>query len=404
MAQTETQLHIRPADLDKHIVANIDNGIVIIDTALDIYYYNKWMEIQTHKKESDVLFKKLTNIFPNINAKVLARKIKTALRMKNATYYTASTTKYLIPIKINQIQNSHFCYMQQDVSIVPYNIEKNQVALIITDQTRMANTNALLEENIAKVKELNRELLIEKELTKKQHEQLIASSRNAAMGEMISMIAHQWRQPLSIINASVTTMKVKQELNLLDKESVKNAFDKIEKTVMYLSETINDFRDYFKPNKEQTVINLSSLFSKSIYFLKTEMFDYNIQYTQDIDKSINISTYKNEFLQVIINIIKNSIDAFKDKNIQTKYIHVLSKIDKNTLFLKIEDNAGGIERNILAKVFEPYFSTKSKNGTGLGLYMCQTIIEEHLKGNIQISSQDNKTLVEITLPLQEKQS
>ena len=196
MAQTETQLHIRPADLDKHIVANIDNCIVIIDTALDIYYYNKWMEIQTHKKESDVLFKKLTNIFPNINAKVLARKIKTALRMKNATYYTASTTKYLIPIKINKIQNSHFCYMQQDVSIVPYNIEKNQVALIITDQTRMANTNALLEENIAKVKELNRELLIEKELTKKQHEQLIASSRNAAMGEMISMIPSGGHNPV----------------------------------------------------------------------------------------------------------------------------------------------------------------------------------------------------------------
>jgi len=402
MAQTETQLHSRPAHLGEHIVDLIDNGVIVIDTDLIVSHYNKWIEIQTQRKESDVLAKKITEIFPNINAKILTRKVKTALRMQNPTYYTASSSQYLIPIKINQIQNSHFNYMQQDVSIVPFNLDKNQVALIITDQTRMANTNALLEESIAKVKKLNNELLIEKELTKQQNEKLIASSRHAAMGEMISMIAHQWRQPLSVINTSIATFKVKKELKLNDEKGIENIFEKIEKIVLYLSETINDFRDYFKPNKEKTVVNLSSLLSKSTYFLKTEILSCNIDYKEDIDKNVNILTYKNELLQVILNILKNSLDAFKESNLQNKYIHVTTHIDKEKLYLKIEDNAGGIEDDILNKVFEPYFSTKSKNGTGLGLYICHTIVENHLQGNIQILSPNNKTLVTITLPLQEK--
>ena len=305
MAQTKNQLHSRPADLDKQIVASIDNGIIIIDISLEIYHYNKWMEIQTHKKEESVIFKKLTDIFPNINAKVLTRKVKTALRMNNATYYTANSSKFLIPIKINQIQNAHYDYMQQDVSIIPYDTKNNQVAIIITDQTRMSNTNALLKENIAEVKKLNRELLQEKEITKRQHEQLIASSRNAAMGEMISMIAHQWRQPLSVINTSIATMKAKQELQILDNNTLDVTFDKIENTVIYLSDTINDFRDYFRPNKIKTHVKLADLFEKSIYFIETELSNMNIEFHKDIDNNITLKTYKNELLQTIINIINS---------------------------------------------------------------------------------------------------
>jgi len=390
MAQNKTQYNLRTADLD--------NGIIIVDDTLSIYHFNKWLELQTKIDEESVVNKKLNEVFPNIKTKTLIRKIKTALRMNTPTFYTAATSHYLIPIKINQFKNSIYEYMQQDVSIIPYDKEKNLVALIIKDQTNMASTNALLNSHIEEIKKLNKALIEEQKLREQQHKQLLTSSRNAAMGDMISMIAHQWRQPLSLISTVMADMQVRQELGTLDEKTLKSSFAKIQETIHYLSDTVNDFRDYFKPNKVKSNVNLYELFSKSIFFLKDEMSQYNINYTINIDKSIEIYTYKNELLQCIINIIKNSIDAFLEKSLTNKDITVSLKEQSNKLILVIEDNAGGISEENLKKIFEPYFSTKNKNGTGLGLYICKTIIEKHLEGSIDIETNTNGTKVAITLP------
>ena len=398
MAQNTAQYNIRTTDIDKKIVSNIDNGILILDEDLVVHHYNKWLELQTKIKEQDILGKKLCDIFPEINTKTLIRKIKTALRMGTPTFYTASTSKYLIPIKINQIKNSTFRYMQQDVSIIPFDAVTKQVALILTDQTIMAQTNTLLQKNIKKVEELNEQLIQEKELTQRQHEQLLAHSRSAAMGEMISMIAHQWRQPLSLINTIIASLQLKQELQTLTQDTMRNSFEKIEKTVYFLSETINDFRDYFRPNKTIADVNLSELFHKSIYFMTNEITQSDIKYETNIDTNIVIETYKNELLQCIINIIKNSLDAFMETQHKNKKITISTKKYKKHILITIEDNAGGIPKNILGKIFEPYFSTKSKNGTGLGLYMCKTIINEHLDGKITVKSTNNSTITLMELP------
>ena len=398
MAQNKTQYDFRSTLIDKKIVTAMNNGVIILDSELKIHHYNKWLEIHTHIKEKELLGKKLTDIFGEIKEKTLLRKIKTALRMHTPTYYTAITSHYLIPIKINQIENAHFSYMQQDVSIIPFDEQNKLVALILTDQTNMANTNALLAAHVEKIKELNEQLLKEKELTEIQHKQLLANSRSAAMGEMISMIAHQWRQPLSLITTLLANVKIKKELHTLDEKSMDDSFVKIDDTVKYLSETINDFRDYFKPNKVKSEIKLAELFNKSIFFLKDEMTQFNISYSLDINNNLSVYTYKNELLQSIINIIKNSIDAFKTNSITEKKIGVTVKTLKHHISIIIEDNAGGIEHEIIEKIFEPYFSTKNKNGTGLGLYMCRVIIVEHLQGEISIESQNNGTKVAINLP------
>ena len=403
MAQNTTQHDIRTIDVNQHFISNVDNGVFIIDTELNILYYNKWIAIHAQVEENELIGNKLHEVFKTINVKTLKRKIKTALRIDSATYYTANTSHYLIPLKINQIQNSKFEYMQQDVSILPYGKEQNLVALIITDQTAMSNTNALLEESIQKTKALNKQLLKEQKTIKRQHEELIASSRNAAMGEMISMIAHQWRQPLSVINTSLATMKIKQELEILDKKTLFKAFAQIENTVLFLSETINDFRDYFRPHKIKTEFSLSELFDKSIYFLKAEISNQSIKYYEDIDKTITLKTYKNELLQSLINILKNSLDAFEETTTVDKQIHLSAKHQNDDIVIQIKDNAGGIDEEILSKVLEPYFSTKSKNGTGLGLYMCHTIITEHLAGKIHIQSPDNTTTITIILPIKESE-
>jgi len=507
MVKSKIKQHLSTSDIDKKIVANIDNGIVILDDELCIYSYNRWLELHTNIKECEVVEKKLNEVFKNIKSKTLIRKIKTALKMDSPTFYNATTSKYLIPIKINQIQNSNFNYMQQDISIIPFDKSKNLVALIITDQTNMANTNALLHSHIQKIKELNESLLkeyetidkkilfikfdkfgiifdiseallkllkykkdelidknffiyeknnfskeIEAEIIlnmkdkkpytfeqkiykstsqelwlkssliaeydpkgnhigfilfrenitnakalEKNNEKMLANSRSAAMGDMISMIAHQWRQPLSLINTIMATIKIKREIKQLDESMLNTYFEKIETSVRYLSETIDDFREYFKPNKNASELNLLKLFDKSIFFLKEEMSQLNIDYKIEIDEKIIIQTYKNELLQSIINIIKNSIDAFDD-TCKNKSIIVKVTTQKDHITIFIEDNAGGIDDDIINRIYEPYFSTKSKNGTGLGLYMCRTIINEHLNGNIQVTSENDTTKVMIELP------
>jgi len=168
MAKESTKHYLRNIDIDEKLISSIDNGIIILDDKLVIYYYNNWLELHTLLKKSDVLGEFLYEIFDGINEKTLKRKIKTALRMGTPTFYTASTSKYLIPIKINRLNIYDFEHMRQDVSVIPFDKEKKLVALIITDQTNMTNTNNLLEINIKKVQELNSELLKERDTIDKK--------------------------------------------------------------------------------------------------------------------------------------------------------------------------------------------------------------------------------------------
>ncbi len=127
MAEKSTQHNLRSLDVNEKLIASIDNGIIILDCELQIHYFNKWLEIHTSLKESNLLGKNISSVFENINAKTLLRKIKTALRMGTPTFYTASTSKYLIPIKINHINIIDFHHMRQDVSVIPFDIEKSNM-------------------------------------------------------------------------------------------------------------------------------------------------------------------------------------------------------------------------------------------------------------------------------------
>ncbi len=508
MAEKPTKHYLRSFDVNEKLISSIDSGIIILDTELTIHYFNNWLEIHTSLKEANLLGETITSVFDNINEKTLKRKIKTALRMGSPTFYTASTSKYLIPIKINRINVSNFEHMRQDISVIPFDDEKELVVLVITDQTDIINTNILLEQNILKVQELNSELLKERETIDKkvlllkfdtkqaitdasyaylkllkyqkedivksdfftyknfhisqtlkdkiishinekkvytfenitytqtgeeltlactlvpeydsfashigfilfmeditnskkviaQQEKLLITSRSAAMGEMISMIAHQWRQPLSVINTIMATMKIKEELDLLDKKTTDESFAKIENTIQYLSHTIDDFRDFFKPNKIIKEISIRDTIDKSTTFLLSEMKLLDIEFSVDINKELTIRTYQNELIQCFINILKNSIDAFKENSIKEQKLSFFAHKNATHISLKFTDNAGGITEEVLQKIYEPYFSTKAKNGTGLGLYMTKTIIEEHLKGKITITSEDSNTNTLIELP------
>ncbi len=214
-------------------------------------------------------------------------------------------------------------------------------------------------------------------------EQLMQQSRLAQMGEMISMIAHQWRQPLSAITATVGVLQMKTRLGKIDNETIFELSDKIIDYSRHLSSTIDDFRNFFKPNKQRQEITYKELIDGVMGIIEMSLVSKNIRLIKEFENEVPIKTYANEVKQVILNLIKNAEDALIERDVKEPFI----KIEVKGKTLSVEDNAGGISEEIMDKIFNPYFSTKiKKDGTGLGLYMSKIIIEEHCKGKLRVEN------------------
>ncbi len=225
---------------------------------------------------------------------------------------------------------------------------------------------------------------IYKEIDKnRQKDALLAQqSKMAAMGEMIGNIAHQWRQPLSLISTASTSLKLKQDFDMLEKDEVIRTSELITKTTLHLSQTIDDFRDFFKPNKEKTKSNTKELWDKTYNLIKEQHKIHNIEVIIDIEYK-EIYLLINELMQVMINILNNAKDQFvKNKK---NFIFILIRKDEDELMISIKDNAGGIPEALITRIFEPYFTTKHQSrGTGIGLYMSEEIIQKHMNGTIEV--------------------
>lgn len=273
-------------------------------------------------------------------------------------------------------------------------------AIIASFQSKLENAVYACKNHLELV-EINQTLerRIEEEVRKNREkdQHILQQSRLAQMGEMISMIAHQWRQPLGSISAVAATIKLKTTLNRFDystpegreasKEFLSEAMSKIESYVQFLTHTIDDFRNFFKPNKQKESVTLSQLVNRTLEIIGKALEINGITIKVETQATYEIFTYANEVTQVILNILKNAEDVIKEREtINANILITISKEDKWQT-ISIEDNAGGIPEHVLPHIFEPYFSTKSeKNGSGLGLYMSKTIIEEHCGGYIVASN------------------
>ncbi len=243
---------------------------------------------------------------------------------------------------------------------------------------------------------------IEKELEEKQ-KQLLQQSRLAQMGEMLSMIAHQWRQPLSAISSTSSTMLLKAKLNKLDKELVMELSSKINEYSQHLSETINDFRNFFKSDKKQDTTNFSVMIDNVISIVNPSLESKKIKVIKELNYKDSFKTYPNELKQVMLNLIKNAEDALVESSKENPYIKIKTYKKDNKAILEISDNAGGIPKDIMSKIFDPYFSTKTKkDGTGLGLYMSKMIIEDHCNGTMNVYNNEEGAVFKIELDLKEK--
>ena len=240
-----------------------------------------------------------------------------------------------------------------------------------------------------------------KELENQQN-LLVAQSKSAAMGEMISMIAHQWRQPLQAVSILIQKLPITRMMEgEISDELLDNVVDEISAQLDYMSNTIDDFRDYFKPNRQKQSVFIEDVINKAIEFLAYMIKVDSINVNVNVDLNCKATIYLNEVVQVLINIIKNSRDAMIDHFIEDRLINIYTSFDEKNVYIVIEDNAGGIPEDIIDKIFEPYFSTKSnKNGTGLGLYMSKTIVEQHSGGNLSVYNSDIGAKFTISLPLE----
>ncbi|MCX6062064.1 MAG: PAS domain-containing sensor histidine kinase, partial [Campylobacterales bacterium] len=251
-------------------------------------------------------------------------------------------------------------------------------------------------------KDENKLVMVARDITARVEEERTyrMQVRQAQMGEMISMIAHQWRQPLAIINAIISQMRLDEMLSGEEDGKITDNLIKIEQQSIHLSQTISAYRDFFRPDKPKECFDISVLIHNAINLIDHTLKNHGIMIETVLRHDSNLLTYRNEILQVLIALLKNSLDAFVENEIVNGEISIMLDRDADYCILKIRDNAGGIAAEVIHKLFIPYFTTKSKNnGTGLGLYMSRMIIQDHCNGFLEVESENSEAIFTIKLPL-----
>lgn len=262
-------------------------------------------------------------------------------------------------------------------------------------------------ESTRKTQRLNSDLerMVEDEIEKNRQKDslLFQQAKLAAMGEMIGNIAHQWRQPLNIISMLFQKTYRQQQKGTLDNITMEATFNQAMETINHMSQTIDDFRGHFEPNKEKVHFSVLEVIQSVLTLVEESFKIANIEIQTYIQSEITIYAYPEDLKQVLMNLLNNAKDAIKSNYIAKGMIRfdVHSTTEDETC-ISISDNAGGINIEYIEKIFEPYFTTKHKSqGTGIGLYMSKRIVEERLGGTITVCNTDNGANFNILIPIQD---
>lgn len=274
----------------------------------------------------------------------------------------------------------------------------NDITIEVETQRKLyflnKNLETIVNEKTKELQDLNdnlkQKVIIEVEKNRKKDQQMIQQSRYAALGEMIGNIAHQWRQPLSAISSTSSSVKLQMELGIASNDDIQKSLDDIMGYVSFLNQTIEDFRGFFRQDSKKDRFNALESLESTLKIVSATYKDNDIKIVTDY-KSKELFTLgsSSELCQVFLNILNNAKDILLEKQIEDKKIYISAEIVANECVFNIQDNGGGIPMNIIEKVFDPYFTTKHKSqGTGIGLYMSKEIVEKKFEGLLSVKNND----------------
>lgn len=290
-----------------------------------------------------------------------------------------------IKIKNQVVQNLVLFIMFLSIAILISIVISQKIDEVLKSYENKVKSNA------KELEELNEslEIKVQKEIEKNREKEqvLVQKSKFIALGEMISNIAHQWRQPLSELSSILMYIKFKHSIKALDDNTMNQKLLEADKVLDFMSHTIDDFRNFFMPKKEKEEFLLYKVVDIVINIVSSTLKNYDIKLDIQIDKEIILKTYLNEYEQVLLNIINNAKDVLIEKNIKNPCINIKAYEEENSVILTIEDNGGGVLVEPKGKIFEPYFTTKEhSNGTGIGLYMSKIIVDKNMKGKLRVKN------------------
>jgi signal transduction histidine kinase len=275
-------------------------------------------------------------------------------------------------------------FLQQELKAL-----NEKLALEVEQKTQdLQNINKILEQRVAEEIDKNHQ----KDL------QLMSQAKQAQMGEMISIIAHQWKQPLTSISATCNTASLEMMLGSYSEDKSKEHFDYIMEQIRFLTDTIDEFRHFFNPDKKKDNFILNEMVKKVVHLIDKDYATKNIDIKLNLYSEEKISNYQNEIMHVVLNILNNAKDAILAQERKDGVINITTHDKEDGVLIVISDNGGGIPTDIIDKIFEPYFSTKGeKKGTGIGLNLSRMIIEDKCRGKLVASNIEDGAVFTIEL-------
>ena len=322
------------------------------------------------------------------------------IKNKKAFYFVYKGCHQFLKKQLNDTRKPYEMNMiKSDGTIFPAlvrgtDIDRYTRISSIIDLSELKNTQRKLEE-------LNQSLedRVEQEVEKNRKQQKLIMQKNhlAQMGEMLNNIAHQWRQPLNCINSDVAVISSVLKKDTIDQKILLSQIEKIENNTEYMSDTIENFSNFFRPSKQKKEFILCDTVNSTLELLASRSKNIDIKIMHN--KEVKLYSFKEEYHHAIMIILNNAIDNFEFKRTQNPKISIVIAEDKHTTYLSICDNGGGIDKEKINRIFDPYFTTKfADEGVGLGLYMAKILIEDSMQGKLEAANSNEGVCFEINIP------
>lgn len=349
-------------------------------------------------RHPDVPKEKFAELWETIKSKKIYKGTVKNRSKEGSAFYVNTT---IIPVLDEDRTIKEFVAIRYDVT-QEYLLKEE----LLEKEAQYEELNATLErrvlEQTKELKELNLTLeeRVKEEIAKNEERQrmMFWQSRHASLGQMLANIAHQWRQPLTEL--SLAMFNIKKSLQNTDEDEFYKFYAESKHIIKNMSETIDDFANFFNPHKQKHNFNIAHSITEALSLLQSVLEDEMIAVKTKLE-DIEVLGISNELTQVMINLINNSKDAFMQKGILLREINIKTKKEGSFVSIEFGDNAGGIAKDNIEKIFEPYFTTKHKSrGTGLGLFMSRMIIEQGFSGTLDVKSQKSVTVFTIKIPLE----